>query len=285
MIRALRLGGSDRISPTAHYTGYVWVRNGLSHPALATGAGRLFCHALAPANATSARLGQPHLEHYLLARHTVIDHLLTEAIEQGRVAQVVEVAAGLSGRGLRFTQRFGDAITYIEADLPGMAERKRRMLRATGEQAATHCVEDVDAMRDSGPGSLADLASNLDPAKGLAIITEGLVNYFDQASVQTMWTRFASVLSGFSAGLYLSDIHLRGNQGRLDRAAVAALSAFVRGQVHLHFTGTQDAETALRKAGFAEATLRRPDAFAGTLPHCTGRSARANHIIEASVGG
>ncbi|MPY80449.1 MAG: class I SAM-dependent methyltransferase [Actinophytocola sp.] len=283
MIRELVPGGSDRISPTAHYTGYVWVRNELSHPALATGAGRLFYNALAPANAASVRLGQPHLEHYLLARHEVIDHLLTEAIEQGSVAQVIEVAAGLSGRGFRFTRRFDD-VTYVEADLPAMAERKRRMLRATGEQAATHRVEDIDAMRDSGPGSLADLASSLNQSKGLAIITEGLVNYFDVTSVTAMWARFAHVLGGFPAGRYLSDIHLgSANENRLNRTAVALLSAFVRGQVHLHFTGTADAEAALRKAGFAAATLRRPDEFAGTLPHCTGRSARANHIIAAST--
>ncbi|GAA5122755.1 class I SAM-dependent methyltransferase [Haloechinothrix salitolerans] len=285
MIRELLQASSDRISPTAHYTGYVWVRNGLSHPGLATNAGRLFYNALAPANAASARLGQAHLEHYLLARHEVIDHLLTEAIEQGHVAQVIEVAAGLSGRGWRFTRRFGDAITYVEADLPGMAERKRRMLNTTGARGPNHRVEDVDAMRDSGPDSLAELATSLDPSKGLAIITEGLVNYFDIASVQAMWSRFTDVLSGFPTGLYLSDIHLGSNtEGRLNRTAVALLSAFVRGQVHLHFTGPQDAEAALRKAGFAEATLRRPDDFAGTLPHCTGRSARANHIIAASVG-
>jgi hypothetical protein len=28
--------GPDAVSPTAHYTGHVWVRNGLSHPELAT---------------------------------------------------------------------------------------------------------------------------------------------------------------------------------------------------------------------------------------------------------
>ena len=38
--RAARMSGSDAISPTAHYTGYVWARNGLSHPALETPEGR-----------------------------------------------------------------------------------------------------------------------------------------------------------------------------------------------------------------------------------------------------
>jgi hypothetical protein len=33
--------GADAISPTAHYTSHVWVRNGLSHPELDTWEGRV----------------------------------------------------------------------------------------------------------------------------------------------------------------------------------------------------------------------------------------------------
>ena len=39
---------ADSISPTAHYTGAVWARNGLSHPALATAEGRVLFGALQP---------------------------------------------------------------------------------------------------------------------------------------------------------------------------------------------------------------------------------------------
>ena len=35
------MSSSETISPTAHYTGYVWARNGLSHPSLETAQGRL----------------------------------------------------------------------------------------------------------------------------------------------------------------------------------------------------------------------------------------------------
>ncbi len=35
------MSSSDAISPTAHYTGYVWARNGLSHPELETLEGRV----------------------------------------------------------------------------------------------------------------------------------------------------------------------------------------------------------------------------------------------------
>ena len=93
---------SDRISPTAHSTGYVWARNGLSHPELATREGRVLFEALQPAMLASRATGGPTLESYLLARHRAIDALLERAIEAGEVSQVIEVAGGLSPRGWRF---------------------------------------------------------------------------------------------------------------------------------------------------------------------------------------
>ena len=64
---------SDTISPTAHYTGHVWARNGLSHPGLDTTEGRVMFGALQPAMAFSRTVGGPSLEAYLLARHAAID--------------------------------------------------------------------------------------------------------------------------------------------------------------------------------------------------------------------
>ena len=61
--------GSDAISPTAHYTGHVWARNGLSHPALDTWQGRVLFETVRPAMILSRSLGGPTLESYLLARH------------------------------------------------------------------------------------------------------------------------------------------------------------------------------------------------------------------------
>src|SRR5262245_26104268 len=92
---------SESISPTAHYTGYVWVANGLSHPAFATNEGRLLYHALRPANLAARAVGGPSLEGLLVARHRVIDHLLEAAIRSEKVGQVLEIACGLSPRGWR----------------------------------------------------------------------------------------------------------------------------------------------------------------------------------------
>src|SRR4051812_14355151 len=103
---ARREESSGAISPTAHYTGETWVRNGLSHPGLGTWQGRLFHGTLAVPNAVSRLLGGPSLDGLLLARHRIIDALLDDLI-QGGVSQVIEVACGMSPRGWRFSERYG----------------------------------------------------------------------------------------------------------------------------------------------------------------------------------
>src|SRR6476661_744406 len=245
--------GPEAISPTAHYTGAVWARNGLSHPAFETLEGRVMLEGTRPLMIGSRLLGGPTLEGFLLARHRIIDHLLTEAIMAGRVSQVVELAAGMSPRGWRFSDTYGDALTYVEADLPGMADRKRRALERAG---GTHRVVDIDAFADAGPGSLAELAGTLDPARGVAVITEGLLNYFDRASVTGLWRRMTTTFADFPELLYLSDLHVRSATGGvLVSAFTGVLQTFVRGRVHLHFDDEADAVEALHVAGFGRAAL------------------------------
>jgi O-methyltransferase involved in polyketide biosynthesis len=271
---------SETISPTAHYTGYVWARNGLSHPELATTEGRILFESLRPIMLASAAVGGSSLEPYLLARHRAIDALLERAIEEHGVTQVVEVASGLSPRGWRFTSRYGDRLTYVEADLPDMAQRKRAALERMGSLSERHRVQSVDALRDAGRGSLAELARELDPAQGLAIITEGLLGYLDGESVDGVWRRFARTLHGFAGGRYISDLHLGDVQTAAIRAFRLLLSAFVRGPVHLHFASATKAEAALLAAGFDSAEVRRATDI---VPDSRGPGSGLAHILEAST--
>jgi O-methyltransferase involved in polyketide biosynthesis len=281
-VAADRVG--DEISPTAHYTGYVWARNGMSQPAFVTTQGRLLYTALVPLNAASALTGGPTLEGLLLARHRLIDHLLTQAIESGRIGQVIEVASGLSPRGWSFSQRYGDNLTYIETDLAGMVERKCEVLARLNSLTDRHRVVELNALADDGPRSLGTLAATLDPARGTAIITEGLLNYFDRDAVLGMWRRFARVLGGFADGLYLSDLHIRGDShAALTRAFTLGLSAFVRGRVHLHFRDAAEAVAALRASGFGSAVLHLPTDFPAVVGTSSRSSARMVRVIEASA--
>ncbi len=274
------MSGSERISPTAHYTGYTWARNGLSHPELSSREGRILFESLRPVMVASRALGGASLENYLLARHRAIDALLERAIEGHGIRQVIEVACGLSPRGWRFAGRYGEDITYVEADLPEMASRKRDALRRMGALGAHHRVEDIDALRDDGPQSLAALAGGLRPQDGLIMITEGLLGYLTSDQVGGLWRRFAAVLAGFAAGRYVSDLHIGEVQTPQVRAFRVLLSAFVRGQVHLHFENSAQAREALLAAGYTTAEVHRADRLARGQG---GPGASMVHIIEATT--
>jgi O-methyltransferase involved in polyketide biosynthesis len=147
-----------------------------------------------------------------------------------------------------------------------MVERKRAALSRLGVASFSeyHRVVSIDALAASGPASLAALAASLDPSRGLAIVTEGLIGYFDRDEVLGMWRRFAGVLSGFPSGRYVSDLHLGGAEaGWYVRAFRVGLGAFVRGRVYLHFEEPGEAREALLGAGFASADVIRADSLGG----------------------
>ena len=271
---------SAAISPTAHYTGQVWTRNGLSHPGLATSEGRALFASLQPAMKLSQASGGATLEGMLMARHRAIDSLLERAIEDGGVSQVIEVACGMSPRGWRFTELYGDRLTYIEADLPAMAARKQHALEQIGSISDTHRVVEVDALAKDGPTSMAQIAASLDRSRGLAIITEGLLGYLPGPQVLDVWSRFASLLGEFENNLYLADLHVGTDvTDARSRAVSVLIGVFVRGRVHIHFADTGEAEQALLGAGFSDASVR----FAGKHIPDAGIGGRRVQVVEASV--
>ncbi len=272
--------GSEAISPTAHYTGHVWTRNALSHSALSTLEGRALFGALEPAMRLNRALGGTTLESQLLARHRALDRLLEQAIEEGGVSQVIEVACGMSPRGWRFSDRYGDRLTYVEADLPAMAVRKRRALERIGSVSETHRVVELDALAKEGPSSVAEIVAPLDRGRGLAIVTEGLLGYLPLPQVLDVWQRFAGLLGEFATNRYLSDLHVETDVGGARvRAFRILLSTFVRGRVYVHFADASEAEAALLGAGFSSASVLQA---ARHFPVTNGDGERVQ-VVDAAV--
>jgi O-methyltransferase involved in polyketide biosynthesis len=235
--------------------------------------------------ALSRALGGPTLEGLLLARHRIIDHELDRLIETGTVTQVVEPACGMSPRGWRFGEHYGERLTYIEADLPAMAERKRGALARMGSLTGHHGVVELDVLRDSGARSLDRLVDTLDHNQGLAIVTEGLLTYFDDEQVAAMWRRFAGALARFRAGSYLADLRLASpTRGLSERAFNVVLSGFVRGKVHAHFSDEAEAATALRAAGFSGARVYSGDAHPAATVDQLDPGAGVIRVIAGTIG-
>lgn len=280
---------TSRISPTAHYTGYVWYRNGLSPAALATVGGRLFYEAVRPGMWLGRRLTKGlDLETALLQRHYVIDYLLDEAIRTGRIGQLVELAAGLSGRGLRFARRYRRrGLTVVEGDLPGMARRKRRLLERSGILGTHHHIVPLNILVDEGPRSLrAALGPRLQPGVPTAVITEGLLVYFHPSTVGAIWRRLADFLGDYGSGLYLADLHLEDETPghRLVRLYRAAMDVVASGPTFVTFDDAEQARGALTAAGFSSGRLHRPPDFAQTLGVPALRKPCILRIVEATVG-
>lgn len=275
--------GFARVSPTAHFTGAVWRRYGLSPAALHPRSERLLAGAL--------RLGAPlgrhlPLEGMLRARHCAIDTWLAEAIAVGRITQVIELAAGHSARGWRMKQRFGEALHYTETDLPEMARTKRRLLADAGMLGAGHAVRSLDATCSEGPQSLIGLLAERDRSQGVALISEGLLNYLPWPAVDRLWQDAARAMAEFTDSLYLADIYLPiDNADWPTRGFIGGLSLAVRGAVRLHFRDEADALARTTQCGWRNAQLLRPSEAGMEASVSTAVGAQRVRILRASAHG
>lgn len=273
---------SERVSPTAYATGHMWVRMGLSHPGLSTRQGRALDRAFGLITGPAKTLSGVSFDALMQARHQGIDALLMQAIDAGEVGQVIEIATGLSGRGLRMCDRYGDKLTYMEADLPHMVAAKRTLLDKAGLRSNQHHLLEIDALTDDGPLSLGSIAANLNPNVGTAVITEGLMNYLDLAAAQGLWQRIATQLQRFPQGLYLADAYLQqASHGLGARVLAQTLSRFVGGHIHIHFNSPAHAMELMRRAGFAASQLYSAQSLSINQALAHSKGAQRVHILQA----
>lgn len=275
---------TERISPTAYATGYLWYRLGMSHPALATPQGKRLDLAFGVLMKAIKRVSGTSFDALMIARHKGIDACLTRAIDEDRITQVIEIAAGLSPRGINFAKRYGKKITYIETDLPLMAATKQHLLEKANLLSAHHRVIELDALSERGSQSLAAVIKTLDPNAGTAIITEGLMSYLDGDTARSVWRRFARTLKKFPNGLYLADSYIqRENRGAGGKLFGTVLGRFVKGKIHVHFDSAADMIDTLRSAGFATVNVHEPRSISETRRIAAVKGAERVRILEACV--
>ena len=259
---------TSRISVSAHYTGYIWYKHGLSAQGFVTRAGQFANATLAPVNALLRALAGADIDIFLLQRHSVIDHQVKELIEKEGVTQVVELACGLSPRGYRLKQAYPQ-LRYIEGDLPGMAARKKALLEEIG-LVDGHEVRECNILNADGPASIGALLSELDPTQPTLIITEGLVNYFELDEIREVWSRMASGLKTFPKGWYVTDLYpdfAEHPSYRYVKFAQKLVGLFTRGQWPLHYPSDTAIKQGFQEDGFDDVEVHDPASFYGKLSH------------------
>jgi len=274
---------SSGISFTALYTGAVWHRYGLSDEVLATNQGRWLYHLMTPFEASSKALIGGNIRTFLLQRHLIIDHLIEQALDRG-VTQVLEIACGMSPRGIRLRDKHPQ-LHMVEADLPDMATRKAARLLVSGRLGDNHQVMPIDILTESGEQSLeAVLTRAFDNNDPVIVVTEGLTSYFSLPVISEFWKRLAALMQLRPGSVYLSESYLMPNHLLLRGALTSLgglLGAVTRSDVSFHFLNDQQAVEHFKGCGFPSVAVHNPANFYGRLPIPESRNDPMVRVVEA----
>lgn len=273
---------SSSISFTALYTGAVWHRHGLSDDVLATDQGRWLYHLMTPFEASSKALIGGNIRTFLLQRHLIIDHLIEQALERG-VTQVLEIACGMSPRGIRLRDRHPH-LHMVEADLPDMATRKAARLLVAGRLGDHHQVMPIDILAKSGEQSMeAVVARAFDNNAPMVVVTEGLTSYFSLPVMSGFWKRLARLTQERPGSVYLSESYLMPGQPLLRgslKALGGLLGSVTRSDVSFHFLDDEQAAEHFAGCGFPSVAVHNPADFYGQLPIPESRHDPMVRVIE-----
>jgi O-methyltransferase involved in polyketide biosynthesis len=268
----------DTIGITAHYTAQVWVREGLPWAwRFDTAKGRLLYDALEPLCKAARRFGLTTPPDFLVQRHRMLDAL----VQRRAPAQLVELACGLSPRGLALSHKQG--IRCVDVDLPPMVQHKTRLagagLPAGYHLAALDLIASRDYVRDLGPA--------LEPVSPTVVITEGILPYFPLVLQRHVFGCIAALLRACGGGTYLTDVH---HQQEVDRLPLD-LGARFRWLQHLLARSPRypmiadDAQgrAMLLDAGFQQVVVHHPGEWQEELDLPVRRIHSGLRVYEASV--
>lgn len=273
--------GNQRIGIPAYFTSHAWVEARFDYAHLfETRRGRFMFKALEPLLLLLGFLGPAVRLHneYLFVRHFAHEARL----RQTGPGCIVEIGAGLSPRGVAFATTDPD-LRYIEVDLPNMVAAKRRAL-GDYPLPPNYFLGTTDLLGEDFCESLPEKPR---PGDRVAVVTEGVTDYFNMPEKHTAFRNICSLLRAHGGGRYLLDIYARENFPHLPfltNAFVKALGRTVgRSFEDQLFERVEDACEFLRSCGFdkaAELDLAElnTSVFQPPLEHCTFR------IVEATVG-
>jgi O-methyltransferase involved in polyketide biosynthesis len=274
---------TSRISISAHYTGYIWYKNGLSHPQFVTPMGRTAYWALRPMNGFMQLMVGASIDTFLLQRHFVLDHLVEQAIAEG-FDQIIELAAGLSSRGY-LIKKAHPSVHYVEGDLPGMSARKAELLDELGRPEG-HITLPCNILDEQGSQSIEALLAGLDKTKKTLIITEGLVNYFDLPTIKKVWARMAIAMKEFPRARYVTEVYPKLEQHpsyKYVKVAQKVVGFFTQGEYPLHYNSNEAMTQGFLDDGFSHVTVTAPEDYYDQLDMPTSTRQSLVRLVVADA--
>lgn len=277
---------SSGISFTALYTSATWQRYGLSVSGLTPPSGQALYQAMRPIEAISRIVAGGNLQTFLLQRHLIIDQLIANAVENQGITHILEIACGLSPRGIRLRQRFPH-LHVIESDLPAMASRKAAFLAAGGYLGDRHQVRPMDIFATDDPLSPeVFFREELAPEERVLVITEGLTSYFPLTRITEFWQRLANALAARPGSAYLTETYLLPASRPLRQTlnlGARILGGMTNAEVSFHFEDGESAVQHLQAQGFTSVTAHNPVDFYGALPIPESRGDPLIRVVEARI--
>jgi O-methyltransferase involved in polyketide biosynthesis len=147
-----------------------------------------------------AHVDAPRVRHFEIRARS-----LDSALAEHGATRVLELASGLSFRGLALAA--DPAVCYLDTDLPEMAAHKAELVSALHPTplAGTLRVEPLDAQ---DPAAFAAAVRSLPPGP-IAIVHEGLLVYFDDPEKARLAANIRAALAQRGGWWICADVYVR----------------------------------------------------------------------------
>jgi len=154
---------------------------------------------------------------------------VSEAIRRSGIRQVLELASGLSLRGLAFSQ--DPQYTYIESDLTGISAEKVLVIASLRKKygLADHANLHFPAVNALDRSQLQQAVKHLDRSQPLVIVNEGLFTYLSSDDMRAVVGNIRALLAEFKGTWITPDFsiknevnHVSEQQRNFRRIVVAA---------------------------------------------------------------
>ena len=245
------------ISFTAHYTGYIWYKMGISHPVFATYKGKFLAQLVHPLESWAEKHVGGSMRTTLKQRHTMIDEHLDQLITIHPNIQILEIASGLSPRGWNFRQKY-PKINYRELDLPHMAKIKNHALQQVDQNSPE--VLSIDLFTPK----FAEVFALFNVNRPLVIVSEGLINYFSQDILAELLKVISAQSQSFTELHYLSDVYPEPVKNKLAHfiwSCSRLLKWLSRSAFSFHFAAPNEAKQFIQHSGFQQANIIQPQLY------------------------